>query len=220
MLMLSRLYCSNLGLLVSLAHKSCHSHHYYYSLLKPELQEIGYCLRRYLSRARRLARVLAGKPAGERGRSHTLSSVGHVDGPGEHVHDAVGGRVVREAGLDGLVDVQHVGHPVPAPGVEYGRVGVVADDAGPVVPRHGLVHAGHAGTALEPYRQRSGGRIGARLEEPEEDVALLVGQGDVATVGMHSRGRLADICLLGMLATIDLERKEGRGSDLPPCSWL
>lgn len=84
---------------------------------------------------------------------------------------AVGGDVIGEANLGGLVDVQHVDLIIPAPGIEHSRLGIVIYKAGAIFHEE-AVHGRGAGSSIEPNGQRSRRRVLASFKEPEESKAL------------------------------------------------
>lgn len=145
-------------------------------LEEPSLREMPQRVRRRRRAVGRVGHLLAGKgprvvgevvlgdPVGEVLRR---DDVGFLEVAGPQMQRAVGGLVVGEADLDGLVDVKHVDLVVPAPGVEEGGLGVLGDHTGAVLVEEAH-QGGAAGAAVEPDGEGGIGRVFAGLEEPEE----------------------------------------------------
>lgn len=97
-----------------------------------------------------------------------------VDLPRDSIHDAGRGDIVAEPRLNRLVDIQDVGVVVHGPRVQDRGVGAGLGDGTRPVAGEGLVDGRGSGAALEPETERRGlGRV-ARLEEPEEELLLVL----------------------------------------------
>jgi hypothetical protein len=115
--------------------------------------------------------------------------------------------IIREARLDWLIDIQHVGFVVEGPWVESSAVGVVVDVAGSTHDR-GAEQGGLAHSASEVDDQ--GSRFGALagLEVPEEGADVVIklqnrgGEVDIAAVRFDSCRGFTEECLDDWLLVI------------------
>lgn len=120
--------------------------------------------------------------------------------------------IIREAGLYGLVNVEHIGFVVEGPRIQGSAISVVVEVAGSTHHR-GAEHGALANTTRKVYDQGSVLGVLASFEVPEEHgviVRLLEDGGwevNIAAVGFDSGSSLTEMSLVDLVS--ESQRRAG-----------